>query len=181
MSERYAGIVYDLDGTLVNLTVDWGAVAAEVTSVYTEAGMKVPSGGLWGMLEHAAQVDLRGVVEETIAKHERAGARTSQRLALADDLCAQSRPAGVCSLNAESACRIALESHNLATNVEAVIGRDSVPTHKPDPEPLLVTVDRLGLEPADVVFVGDSPRDEETATRAGTAFSYVREYTADAF
>ncbi len=174
--DGYAGVVYDLDGTLVHLDVDWGAVAHDVQGKYKTAGQKVPSGGLWGMLGGATEAGLETVVEETIAEHERVGARSSQRLPLADDLLAQPRPVAVCSLNAESACRVALETHGLAEAVDIVIGRDSVATHKPDPEPLLAAVSGLGLEPAETVFVGDSPRDEQTAKRAGTPFMYVSEY-----
>jgi len=48
-----------------------------------------------------------------------------------------------------------------------------VATHKPDPEPLLATLEDLGVEPANALFVGDSPRDKETAERAGVAFESV--------
>ncbi len=80
---------------------------------------------------------------------------------------------GVCSLNCEAACRRALESHGLASAVDVIVGRDTVETQKPDPEPLLVAVDELGVEPADTVFIGDSARDEQTARRAGVEFEYV--------
>ena len=57
----------------------------------------------------------------------------------------------------------------------AVVGRDTVSNHKTHPEPLLETVSRFGLAPGDVVFVGDSERDEATAAAAGVAFAYVED------
>ncbi len=171
--DRYEAVVYDLDGTLVELDVDWDAVTAAVLEVYESAGVEPPSTELWVLLEEAASNGLRSAVESTIAAHERDGARSSPRLSLADEVDDRSVPVGVCSLNCEAACRIALETHDLADAVDAVVGRDTVSTRKPEPEPLLETLDRLEATPAASLFVGDSSRDELTAQRAGTAFEYV--------
>ncbi|ELZ03841.1 HAD family hydrolase [Natrialba aegyptia] len=169
----YDAIVYDLDGTLVDLDVDWDAVASDVRAVYDDAATEPPGDDLWAMLEGAAEAGLLEVVEETIASHERTGARTAPRLPFAADLEARSVPIGVCSLNCEAACRHALENHGLTPAVDVVVGRDTVATQKPDPEPLLAAVGELGVEPEQAVFVGDSERDERTARRAGVDFQYV--------
>ena len=171
---EYDAVVYDLDGTLVELEVDWGTVATDVRSVYESAGVEPPGGDLWELLDRASDAGLDGEVESTVARYEREGARSAPRLARADELLERSVPVGVCSLNCERACRIALEEHDLAAAVDAVVGRDTVATRKPHPEPLLEAVDRLDASPAETLFVGDSPSDEVTADRAGTAFEYVR-------
>jgi phosphoglycolate phosphatase len=173
MSDEYAAVVYDLDGTLVTLAVNWDAVATDVIAVYDDAGIDATGAGLWSLLEDAADHGIADRVEEAISRHEREGARRSRRCGLADELADRTIPVGVCSLNCEAACRIALETHGLADDVDTIVGRDSVATHKPDPEPLLETLDGLGVTPADARFVGDSPRDKETADRAGVAFEYV--------
>lgn len=173
MDQSYAGVVYDLDGTLVNLAVNWAAVATDVIDVYDSVGIDATGADLWGLLEDAPDHGIEPAVEETISRHEREGARTSRRLELADELLDQTVPVGVCSLNAERACRIALETHGLADSVEVVVGRDTVETHKPNPEPLLTAVSELGVEPSEALFIGDSPRDRTTADRAGIAFRFV--------
>ena len=173
MSDEYAAVVYDLDGTLVTLAVDWDAVATDVIAVYEDSEINVTGAGLWSLLENAADHGIAEEVEAAISRHEREGARRSRRCSLADDLAARTVPIGVCSLNCEAACRLALEAHDLTEYVDAVVGRDSVATHKPDPEPLLATLDALGVDPENSLFIGDSPRDEETAERAGVAFEYV--------
>ncbi|MBZ6496271.1 HAD family hydrolase [Natrinema longum] len=170
---EYDAVVYDLDGTLVDLDVDWNAVAVDVSAVYERANVEPPGDGLWEMLETASDVGLAAEVESAIAAHEHRGARTSTRLTHADELLERSLPAGVCSLNCERACRIALEEHALAPAVAAVVGRDTVGTWKPDPEPLLATVRRLGVEPEGALFIGDSARDRQTAQRAGVDFEFV--------
>ncbi|WP_245977565.1 HAD family hydrolase [Halopiger aswanensis] len=170
---EYEAVVYDLDGTLVDLEVDWTDAARAVREVYDTAGVEPPSTELWDMLEGADDAGLRAEVESTLADRERDGARAAPRLAHADELLEQTVPVGVCSLNCEAACRIALEKHGLADAVDVVVGRDTVATQKPDPAPLLEAVRELGVEPENAVFVGDSRRDELTAERAGTAFEYV--------
>ncbi len=177
----YDAIVYDLDGTLVELAVDWGTVASSVLDVYAKHAIKPPTEELWGLLEAADEYGIGDPVEEAIALHERAGARDSALLPLGERLVEgagdrpSTPPAGVCSLNCEEACRIAVETHGLgdALDPDAIVGRDTVGSHKPEPESLLAAVDRLGAAPEDALFVGDSPRDEAAAERAGVAFAWA--------
>lgn len=169
---EYDAIVYDLDGTLVELAVDWDAVARESATVLEAEGIDASETDLWEMLELADDVDAREDIERTISEHECRGAERSTRLPTASEL-PQSVPVAVCSLNCERACRLALDRHGITAHVETVIGRDTVSTRKPDPKPLLTAVRRLGKTPERTLFVGDSPRDELTADRAGTAYRYV--------
>ena len=177
----YDAVVYDLDGTLVELAVDWDAVAASVLDVYAEHAMVPPTGELWGLLEAAREYGIRDPVEAAIATHERAGAHESALLPLGGRLVETAEPrrdgppAGVCSLNCEEACRVAVETHGLgdALDPDAIVGRDTVETHKPEPESLLAAVDRLDAEPARALFVGDSRRDAVAAERAGVPFAWA--------
>lgn len=176
--DDYDAVVYDLDGTLVNLDVDWDQVAREAAAVYRASGIDPPSGDLWAMLAEADDYGLADPVAGVVCEHEREGARRSDRLSLADQLLARAAdgvPVGVCSLNCEAAVRIALAEHDLASTLESgpIVGRDTVATQKPDPEPLLAACRSLGVTPERTLFVGDSPRDERTAERAGTRFVYV--------
>ena len=168
-------VVYDLDGTLVDLAVDWGVVTRDVAAVLREHEVEPDTASLWGMLELSETTGHRDAVEATIAEYERAGARESRRLGLADGL-PHHVPVGVCSLNAETACRLALDVHEIESAVGPVVGRDSVGSEKPDPEGLLSVVDDLDAAPEATVFVGDSKRDAETARRAGTEFAWASEF-----
>jgi phosphoglycolate phosphatase len=170
--EEHGTVVFDLDGTLVRLVVDWEAVAADVAETLRERGVDAP-GDLWGMLETADEVGYRDAVEAVISGFERVGARESERLPAADTV--PDVPTGVCSLNCEAACHIALDVHDVR-GIDAVVGRDTVATEKPDPEPLLETVRRLDGDPAGTLFVGDTERDRMTAERAGTDYVDVSEW-----
>ncbi len=175
MFDEWDAVVYDLDGTLVHLAVDWAAVAVDVVATFTSAGIDATDQDLWDLLDRSRDVGLRAEVESVIAEHEMIGAREGERLALADQVPRVQVPVGVCSLNCEAACRLALREQELDGHVEIVVGRDTVDTWKPDPEPLEAVVRELGATPSGTLFVGDSERDELTAERAGTSFTYVRE------
>jgi phosphoglycolate phosphatase len=172
--DSFDAIVWDLDGTLVRLRVDWDTVADAVATVLEEAGVDTGEATLWEMLDLADDADRRDEVEAVIAEYERPGAAESERLPLADAV-GRAGADAVCSLNCEAACRVALDTHGLSSSIDVVVGRDTVPTRKPDPEPLREALRRLGVAPEDAVFVGDSARDEEAAVRAGVAFRYVDE------
>jgi len=171
----HRAVVYDLDGTLARLAVDWDDCAAAAAAAYREAGVEMDDADLWTMLEAAPQFDLGDRVEGIVADHEVAGARRAERLPRADDLAELDVPVGVCSLNCAEACRIALRRHDLLVEVDAVVGRDSVPERKPSPEPLLAALERLdaSLSPSEALFVGDSERDRETARRARMPFEWA--------
>ncbi|MGQ4554993.1 HAD-IA family hydrolase [Halobellus sp. GM3] len=170
----FDAVVWDLDGTLVRLLVDWDAVSVEVAGVFEAAGIDAAGRDLWEMLDLADESDLRNDVEAVIADHERDGAMRSERLSHADSV-GRFDTEGVCSLNSESACRTALDVHGLTRHVDAVVGRDTVSARKPDPSPLLETLRRIGADPDEALFVGDSATDAEAARRAGVAFYRVGE------
>lgn len=167
----HEAVIYDLDGTLIELAVDWDEVASDAAAAYRAAG-RTPPDDLWEMLEgadSAIEPDVRSIIRE----HECQGARKARRLPMADALQERRVPVGVCSLNCERACELALERHDLHESVEIVVGRDTVEPWKPAPEPLLAIADTLTVDPAQVLFVGDSPRDERAAKRAGMDFEWV--------
>jgi len=167
--------VYDLDGTLVHLVADWAAADREVRELIESSSATIETDGLtvWELLDAAEADGIGEVVDDLIAGHEVEAAHRSTRLPAADELEGLSVPVAVCSLNCEAACEIALERHDLADYVDAVVGRDTVGARKPDPEPLLAAVGALSVDPGEALFVGDSERDAVTAERAGTRFRYV--------
>lgn len=69
--------------------------------------------------------------------------------------------------------RSILEREGIADRFEVVVGAEDVDEQKPDPGGLLSALGELGFSPAEVLYVGDSVVDGETARRAGVAFVAV--------
>ncbi|MFB6266787.1 MAG: HAD family hydrolase [Halodesulfurarchaeum sp.] len=166
-------MVFDLDGTLVRLGVDWEQVDEELAQLLDRAGVDPGVHEHWEQLDAAQEAGVGEEAESIIAEHELAGAENSRRLPLADRLADIDRPVGVVSLNAEAAVTRALEVHGLLDGVDVVVGRDSGPERKPAPDPLLAALEAMGVAPDDALFVGDSAGDEEAARRAGLSFKWV--------
>jgi len=61
-----------------------------------------------------------------------------------------------------------------------VVGSADVKRHKPDPEGLLFALDRLGVQPKDALFCGDTVLDAGAAKNAGTRFAAVLNGTTPA-
>lgn len=55
----------------------------------------------------------------------------------------------------------------LAAGAAAVISGDTTPHTKPHPEPLLEAARRIGVSPADCLYVGDDIRDIQAGRAAG--------------
>ena len=63
--------------------------------------------------------------------------------------------------------RVLLDKTGLAEHFAVIYGGDSLPAKKPDPLPMLTVCRDFGLEPAQVVAIGDSSNDAEAARAAG--------------
>ena len=50
---------------------------------------------------------------------------------------------------------------------DVVVGAEDTERHKPDPDPLLFALERLGAEAAEAAYVGDSPFDLRAARAGG--------------
>lgn len=55
-----------------------------------------------------------------------------------------------------------------------VIGHEECQKHKPEPEPVLLALEKLNLAPADCLMLGDSPFDLISAREAGVKTAAVR-------
>lgn len=60
-----------------------------------------------------------------------------------------------------------LDYVGLAPFVDVVIGADETSRHKPDPEPVVVALQRLGASAGRALFLGDSPHDIRAGNAAG--------------
>jgi HAD superfamily hydrolase (TIGR01509 family) len=84
--------------------------------------------------------------------------RLSKRMVLA---LATNRGRSVCAI---------LDHFHMRNYFKAVVTSEDVQRPKPSPDMLLLAVDKLGLKPEQVLFVGDSELDRQAARQAGLRF-----------
>jgi pyrophosphatase PpaX len=80
---------------------------------------------------------------------------------------AEGRRLGVVTAKRRSTVELAFARVPLAHLFETIVGGDETERHKPDPEPLLLAAERMGADPAETAYVGDSPFDVLAAKAAG--------------
>ena len=73
---------------------------------------------------------------------------------------------GIVTAKWRSTVELAFARLRVAHLFEAVVGGDETEKHKPNPEPLLLAAHRLGVNPQDCAYVGDSPFDIRAAKAA---------------
>ena len=82
-------------------------------------------------------------------------------------------PAGIVSTKRRATLEAILQARGVLSLLDLIVGGDQVARPKPDPEGLLIAAERLGLQPSELLFCGDTTIDGEAARRAGTQFCAV--------
>jgi pyrophosphatase PpaX len=89
-------------------------------------------------------------------------------LSLLPRLRAEGRTLGIVTAKRHRTVALALERFpELQENFSVVIAHEDTERHKPDPDPVLAAVDRLGADVSEAAYVGDSPFDIRSAKAAG--------------
>jgi pyrophosphatase PpaX len=171
-------VLFDLDGTLI----DSGAmiVASMRHAATTVLGRDVPEAELRatvggpGLVAQMRALDETRVDElvavytahnETLHETLEPCAGIERALeALRDD----GRTLGIVTAKRRATIRLAFQVlPQLEPFFDVVVGADDTERHKPNPDPLLLALDRAGAKPADAAYVGDSPFDVQAAKAAG--------------
>ena len=80
----------------------------------------------------------------------------------------------------EAQVRQLLEPSGASKLLEVVVTSVDVGVEKPDPKPLLVAMERLGLhEPSRILYIGDQPDDEAAALAAGMHYVPIHGITGE--
>ncbi|GIT87070.1 MULTISPECIES: HAD-IA family hydrolase [Roseobacter] len=74
---------------------------------------------------------------------------------------------GICTNKPEGLAQILLQNLGIRDNFASLVGADTLPVRKPDPEPLFEAARRAGGDPRRCVLIGDSDTDRNTARAAG--------------
>ena len=89
----------------------------------------------------------------------------------------------ILSLKSSDHIRRPLEIHGLDGYIDYVIGHEDISEHKPDPAGIYLIAKKSGIALSDILYVGDSANDMNTALNAGVDFAAVctGAVTADQF
>ncbi|MEP3346627.1 MAG: phosphoglycolate phosphatase [Litoreibacter sp.] len=178
-------IIFDLDGTLVHSAPDIHAAAnvmlahAGRDAVTLEQVIGFIGNGIEKLVERCLHAT--GGVPDDMAQH-----LTQMHRAYAEDLTTLTRlfdgvrdvletsdvPMAICTNKPESPAREMCDQLDISRYFSVITGGDTTSANKPNPLPLLHTVETLGLRVEDCLYVGDSVTDFRTARAAGMRFAF---------
>lgn len=161
------GVVFDLDGTLTIPVLDFAAMRAEIG---------VAEGDILHALARMPEEERERALR-IIGRHEEAAAAGSElsdgASELLDFIAAGGVKIGVVTRNSRASVETFCRKHGIVFDV--VVTREDAPP-KPSPEPLAMAVERMGVAPSDVIYVGDFELDRLTGEAAGIATYIVRNH-----
>jgi len=179
------GVVFDLDGTLVNTASD---IARAVNALLEErdeepcevkyverflgGGARELVAGVYAGLGVAVTPERLDVDTARYLKHYSLSPAEQSTvyqdgLSTLDGLQTAGVRVGVCTNKGQDLAEVVLSQLGLRRYVDVVVGGDALSVRKPDPRHLLTTLQRMGVSAERSLFVGDSNVDVETAHRAG--------------
>ena len=176
---RPIAVLFDLDGTLID-SIE--LILSSMRYAFTKCQRAAPADAEWlkGVGTPLPTMFRNYVAEEThvaeliaayrehqMAHHDalvRCYAEVADALAV---LANRGHPMAVVTSKSDALARRGLEYAGILPFFQSIVGFDSTTRHKPHPEPVLTALERLGYEPFEAAFVGDSVHDVEAGNAAG--------------
>jgi phosphoglycolate phosphatase len=190
-TNRFAAVLFDLDGTLIDTAPD---LVAALNWAMAKQGLKQVAGetirsligdgaramirkgfALTGTAPEASRIET--ALTDFLSFYEAHIADLSQPFAGAEEclgqLKARGLKLGLCTNKSERLSRKLMGILGLADHFAVVAGGDSFPERKPHPGHLLRTLEKMRADPQTAVMVGDSANDGDAARGAGLPFVAV--------
>lgn len=172
-------ILFDLDGTLID-SVD--LIVQSARHAFTVCGEEAPPDAEWladlgmplktmfgrfGATGDRLDRLVAGYREFQNANHDRLVQPYMEVDTVLHRLSEANFRLGIVTSKAGPIARRGLALLGLEGWFETIVGLESCANHKPHPEPVHTALSRLGVEPSDAVFIGDSPHDMAAGRAAG--------------
>lgn len=184
------GVVFDLDGTLVRSQHDYSEMTKRVKQVLLEAGVTSEiveeQGRTWQAIrggpdsliglgiQESQFDDVSGKVTAALNSVEVLSLETVESIPNTKELLCylqnEEYSIGIATRACKEYSEKALEKLELKQYIDAMLARDEVVFPKPDPRHLFDVVELLSLSPEDIIYIGDTGTDLDTAKAANVPF-----------
>lgn len=179
---RVRAVLFDMDGTLLDTAPDFIAVcqamlkARDLPAVDDQRIRDQISGGARAMVAATFAMDIQAegfeaLRLEFLERYQQHCAVLSRPFAGMAELLADIEQAkliwGVATNKPACFAEPIMQQLGLAERSAVLVCPDHVSRSKPDPEMLLLACQKIGVQPGEVLFVGDDARDIEAGRAAG--------------
>jgi HAD superfamily hydrolase (TIGR01509 family) len=178
---RFACVIFDLDGVLVDSEIWWDEVRASFATAHgvtwttadREAVMGANSAAWARIMRERLQLGMteadieRAIVDGVVARYRAEGAPLIDGAVEAVRRIAVDRPVAVASSAHRAVIDAALEATGLTGTFAVVVSSDEVAHGKPAPDVYLETARRMDCDPARCLVVEDSMNGVRAAKAAG--------------
>jgi len=180
---EYNAVLFDLDGTLVDTAPDMVTVLQHIQqehgiepAAYDLARSYVSNGAIGLLTLGFPEVEIEFGDElhqlyleryaEMICQESQVFTGLDELLDQLDDI---DCPWGIVTNKPEQLTEPLLIALGLAERSSCIISGDTLSVRKPDPAPLLLGCDLIGVDAETSIYIGDAERDIEAGRRAGMA------------
>lgn len=189
-NNKYKGVLFDLDGTLLDTANDLGAALNYVLKKYDKPEVEesifrpIASDGAKGLLElgfgdSIVDYDFAVLRKEFLTYYEDNIATYTTLYdgieELIQSLNSIGIPWGIVTNKPIGLTNILLPNYPILMTNQALLGGDSLKVRKPHPLPLTTACQSLSILPTECIYVGDAPRDIEAGNSANM-FSIIAEW-----
>ncbi|HSX09846.1 MAG TPA: HAD family hydrolase [Candidatus Saccharimonadales bacterium] len=175
--KKIRGVIFDFDGTLHLLSVDWDGLKKELIEKYDLKNSFRIKEMLNQIKEKFGDKELQ-TANKIVLQYEKAKIHESQidknLLQMIEHLAEMNVKLAICSNNMTETITTFLQKHDINSYFDIVIGKDMVQEYKPDPEGLKRILTEWAYEKDEVIFVGDTEVDNQTAKNCGIQFLLIQ-------
>lgn len=167
-------VVFDLDGTIADLDVDWEELRRELRHHFkSRYGFDSNFAPFDREIERAGEElgddalkEAYEIVERYELENIEGTTPVNGSLELVEDLKKKGKTLAIFSSNTRRAIELALGYMGIRKCFDIIVGKEDVRKHKPDPEGLILIKDKAGVRINEMCFIGDRRTDLECAEKA---------------
>lgn len=177
-------VVFDLDWTLVNSTIDFKEMKRKILRYLATKGIRDKAFAkvrtieivkrATALFEERGSAEIKETINRIMNQVELENVDKTTPIPGAretlQEIKARGIKIGVLTRGHRAYALKALQVTGLYSSVDLILARDQTEKSKPDPRPLLQAIDMLQIKPEEALMVGDSTLDAQCAKDANVTF-----------
>jgi HAD superfamily hydrolase (TIGR01549 family) len=165
-------LIFDLDGTIVHMDVDWARLKRELSDfVFEKTSERFDFKSINNDTNKVIEkYDLRRQLFKIIEGYEVLGAEKSEPIEETKEFIIKNFgrvKMAVFTSNTRKAANIALQRSGVFEKIDFLVAKEDVQRQKPDPEGLFTILEKFNVKGKEAIFIGDKEYDMQCGESAG--------------